>query len=346
MNKSRRLAAGIGLLAAVGIAALGVVHLTRPAPSTPKLSLACKPSQQLITKLQNDWLILHTPAANCREDEIQVIYTSGEIGLRHYRSNLTLETETISTADGIERKHVVYDASGSRPIEASEDWLDGTPSLRMSTDKAGLRTTTRYWPNGQVFSIEKAPGTGVMEVTYFYDSGTLWAHYAGKTGGDGSNIVPRADKLDVQTKDGLPLLQIAKTDGGWQYKIFRPDGTLAYVQNMTTISWYVGPRLATIDIYSDDGQRVVRQFTTRNGSYLDRVVDIAEDGSKVQYELESYQENIISIKHLDAHDGSVVSSEQGDKSSFKYDRNIVKLPVFANPDREWDQLVERNIYGR
>jgi hypothetical protein len=348
MRKLAKIAAGAGVILA--LAALGTVGFNHyRASQTPKLqvNLACKPRKELITRYHTDWLVTHVPGTNCQDADLQVVYNNGEVGNRHYRDNLTLESETIWTADGKERRHVVYDADGKTIVQASEDWLDGNPAWRYSVDAGKTFTSTRYWTDGMVFSRETGTvGGNKNEATYFYKNGARWAHFVGPLEGDSNNIVPRAVQLEVWSQGGSYLLQRIDNSGTYAFNVYRPDGTLFYVQTWDVQVWWSGNRLKTVDMYSADGKRLEKQvMMSWSGSYVDEIVEFAEDGSKKGYTIEGWSSKVLMVRSYDK-DGHFISDEKvTDGSTMPVDKQLLTKPTFASPQDEWQKLVDKQIYN-
>jgi hypothetical protein len=345
MKKLGKIVAALGVMLIVAAAGTVAFKHYRAQSLNIPVSQDCKPRHQLITQQYRDWLIIQSPGADCFDNDPQVIYNSGETGTRHFRENRTLESETIWSTNGDVRKQVKYADDGKTIVEATENWLDGTPAWRLKFDQ-GVTTSTRYWPNGKIFSEEKTVRSAQQtDVTYYYQSGQRRAHFVGTMPRYGGSIVSGATVFETWSESGAATLHMEKHTDTTEFSVYRADGTLWYVLTEQQRSWY-GNTPSTIDEYAADGKRKARTMNVYGGYspyYVDKATEFLEDGTSWEYMYKSYSWDLSLVRHWDKDHNTILEWKPTDPN-FTIDKQMVTEPKFSEPTDEWTKLVDRLIY--
>ncbi|HEY9792148.1 MAG TPA: hypothetical protein V6D22_17215 [Candidatus Obscuribacterales bacterium] len=346
MKKLVKIVASLGVMLIVGVAGTMAYNHYRAKTLNIHVSQACKPRQQLITRQYRDWLIMQSPGADCRYNDPQIVYTNGETGVRHSRDNGTLESETVWSANGDVRKQVKYADNGKTIVEATENWLDGKPAWQLSVGKDGATTSTRYWPNGKIFSQEKTPrSSGQTDITWYYESGQQRAHFVGTFPRYGGGIVSGAKVLDTWSENGAALMHMEMVGGSPEFTVHRADGTLWYVLSEQGRSWY-GNTPSTIEEYAADGKTKYRHMTLYGGYspfYVTKAIQYLPDGTTWEYNYKSYSWDFSLVQHWDKDHQTMIEWKPTDPN-FTIDKHIVTEPKFFDPSDQWTKLVDKLIY--
>jgi hypothetical protein len=283
-----------------------------------------------------EWIEVHKLSADRKKIETEVIYRNGEHGTRYWRTNESLAKETISFADGRQRKYAEFAADGEQVITGYEIRADGTKIWEASVDAKKVVTTTTYWHSGKVFEVElRKVDAKKVDQWFYYQSGAKWEHYVGL------HDISQIPEIVQLWNEGGNLLYdhyLGLNESSFD-TTYRQDGTLAMKQ-----FWVMRPQtyyypgmpvssrrvLLKVEIYSKDGKLLKQEFMMDSGGYYaDRVIERSAEGW--------YMENIL------LYDGSVIEQTKYDASGkviFKQrltNKTTFKIPL---PSEAMDSLSE------
>lgn len=336
------LVAGIGVGLYLWLTPAADVEFTAPAPHRV---IEMHPDTTPI------WAERHHVTADGKKTKTDVLYRNGDTGTRFYRENQTVAKEITRFADGRQRFYAEYAADGKQIIAGSEIRADGTTVWTAERDaRTNIVTTTRYWYNSVVFSIERRKvGDANVKRTFYYRSGAKWMHFEGVH--DGS-LLP--DVEEIWRQDGsLVFRHIKGLNETSTDFVYRADGTLHFkqVHVMRPYSYYypgMTPQppqmrrmLLKIEVYDATGARAVRDYVMdAAGWYLERVVDHNADGTHTHwstvYDGTAFEKTIVD---KDSRTISKQSLSGRDKPKFKVDEGMQgNYLQQLDPMKVWQEL--------
>jgi hypothetical protein len=305
---------------------------------------------EMMPEKSPEWRETHYLGPDGQDEETDVYYRNGNVGIQTWRSGKqhTLEHQTITTPDNLVILDAHYAADGKQVVSGVARRDDGSTLSTASTDQDGMVTITTYWYDGKtVFSVQKRKvGASDVDEMYYHKNGKPFVKYVG-------SIYSRDNPTVLQqwTVDGTLVFdrQTAK-DGSYTISVYRPDSTLAYTQKWITYTSYgygdygyegggsyTSVVLSQTQVFSDDGKRVVEQIDMASGGYMiDKVTEIAADGSKTVYTL-SYSNSITHITRYDASGKQTEDTDVKDKRTLDVPKKFTDKPTFDDPNKVWQQ---------
>lgn len=340
MNKKAKTA--LAIILALGIGSATWLYLARPSDDV-WTEPAVRTVIEMMPDTTSEWAEVHKLTADGKKVESTVLYRNGERGIRYWRPNQTLAKEIIRFADGRDRKYAEFAADGKQIITGKEIRADGSTVWEAVLGEKNFVTTKTYWKNGTVFCVERRKvDQPKVDQWFYYPDGKQWEHYVGT-----HDPMQMPERVDIWREDGTMAFShyLGLNESSYD-ATYRPDGTLQmrqiWVMRPTyTYSSTPAPQrrvLLKVEMYSDDGTRVTREFIMDSGGYFaDRVIDRAEDGSYVESDL-LYDGTVLSQTQYTT-EGKAFSTRRFDsRTAFKISMPSEGMDSYADeydPTQRW-----------
>jgi antitoxin component YwqK of YwqJK toxin-antitoxin module len=352
----------------VGIVGLGILAgwfgvfggLIKPDPS---FRVDNKPRIELTEPDSPVYLEKHTKGANGNIARTDIIYDNRDTGVKLYRENGKLAEWTVEYRMGGTKLHVFYAEDGLQVISGYELRTDRSMKWKATNTNGLVEVTTFYYDGATIFSVaHQKIGDVVVDTRYYRKDNTRWAHHAG------SKYAPRDPSLDELFDINGNMVYSSRDEAGGKTTVtyYRPDGTIAYVQNWAMYSdanmsgeggYYGGGEysysyqvLKSIDEYAADGKSIARTVQrTDDGTRVATITEFSADGTKTVSTLNSDQ--FVSTVEVFDKDGKVVSAKpRTGGAKVEVSSDLVKtLPVPVSPVDFWTDQEKnpekRNLTG-
>jgi hypothetical protein len=245
------------------------------------------------------------------------------------------------------RVHVFYAPDGLQVISGYELRADRTMEWKATNTEGLVEVTTFYYDGATIFSVaHQKIGDVVVDTRYYRMDHTRWAHH------QGSKYAPRDPILDelFDANGNMVYSSRDETGGKTTVTYYRPDGTIAYVQNWAMYSdsgmsgeggYYGGGEysyayqvLKSIDEYAADGKTIRRTVQkTDDGTKVATITEFAEDGKKTVSTV-NHDQFVTKVESFDK-DGKLVTAQpkSGGAKVVISDDLVKVLPTPVSPRR-------------
>ncbi|MBY0358523.1 MAG: hypothetical protein K2W82_11025 [Candidatus Obscuribacterales bacterium] len=217
-----------------------------------------------------------------RELELHISYRNKEQASTYFREDGTKSEVTVTKDNGKLKSRIVYGEDGQTVVEGKETRDDDTTLWTMESLPDGSVKKTTFWYDGNRKFSEEISSKNSYSLTYFRKGGSVWRKKSGTSAKNlkqeehfdkNGKVTARVDWLSDKQK----IVTIFNTDGS-------KDTSATYVlqQNqwgdswqLTTIDDFTAGKLTRkiiigengygpkeIQVFNDDGSKVVRQLRT------------------------------------------------------------------------------------
>lgn len=312
----------------------GTVTAPTPAARTQKVEVMPEDSPEQSRR--------HVYDENGRELELHISYRNNETASTYFREDGTKSEETVIKDNGKLKSRVVYALNGKTIVEGKETRDDDTTLWTMESLPDGSIKKTTFWYDGSRKFSEELSSKNSYSLTYFRKSGSVWRKKSGSSATDlkleehfdkNGTITARIDWLSDKEK----VVTIFNTDGSKD-----TSGTYQLQQNQWGSSW----QLTTIDDFT--ANKLTRKIIMGENGYGAKEVQIFhDDGSKVIRQLNTnYPYNVLQEETFDQDGNSTGVTKFGaNGSTSEYiDRSPFWRVESNDPYQIWDRQEKYPYY--